>query len=47
LQDADLVFDEKETKGILCFFWPHESVAIDRLAITNDVRRYAQGLLIV
>ncbi|MDH2433802.1 hypothetical protein QCD60_14610 [Pokkaliibacter sp. MBI-7] len=43
---ADLVFDAAETREILAFFWPHQTT-IASLAITDSVREFAQGLLIV
>ncbi|PXF29171.1 hypothetical protein WH50_22055 [Pokkaliibacter plantistimulans] len=44
---ADLVFDAADTREILAFFWPRQTTAIDHLAITDSVREFAQGLLIV
>lgn len=46
IADRDLVFDERETRQILRFFWPHHAVRIDSLAIDNDARRLAQTALI-
>ena len=47
IDEANLVFDESETREILAFFWPHSLAAITGLTITTELRRYAQGLLIV
>lgn len=46
ISDADLVFDDEETKDILTFFWPGLGSQIQSMAITNDVRRFAQTLLV-
>jgi hypothetical protein len=46
IPDSDLVYNEDETKQILKFFWPESSNAIDKLALTDDVRRLAQSALI-
>lgn len=46
ISDADLVFDEDETKQILTFFWPHAAPDIEKLAVDNEVRRLAQSMLI-
>jgi hypothetical protein len=47
IADSELAFDEAETREILLFFWPMESSSIERMVITNNVRRFAQALLIV
>jgi hypothetical protein len=44
--DADLLFDESQTRRILQFFWPTHVVDIIALSIDNDVRKLAQGLLV-
>lgn len=46
IPDSELVFDEDETRSILKFFWPTYASEIVNLAITNDVRRFAQTILI-
>ena len=42
----ELIFDENETREILKFIFRSESAAIDKLAITDRIRGFAQGLLI-
>lgn len=44
--DAQLLFDDVETRDILRFFWPHHAARIAGLTLTNDVRRFAQTILI-
>lgn len=48
VSDSDLVFDEAETRQILAFFWPQPHLAsqIGSMTTTNEVRRFAQSLLI-
>ncbi len=46
IPDANLIYNEDETRQILKFFWPHYADSIDDLAINNDVRRFAQQMLI-
>lgn len=46
IPDAQLIYDEDETRRILKFFWPDRAQGIDELTITNDVRRLAQTALI-
>jgi hypothetical protein len=46
-EEAQLLFDERETREILRFFWPGHSPAINALAsIDNEIRKLAQGLLV-
>jgi hypothetical protein len=47
IADHDLVFDERETKQILSFFFPNMGSQITTMTVTNDVRRFAQSILIV
>jgi len=47
ITDADLVFDEAETRAILKFFWPHLGGRIDTADVGNNLRRFAQTILIV
>jgi hypothetical protein len=44
--DADLIFDDEETKGILAFFFPTERAAIDAATVSRPLRNFAQGLLV-
>lgn len=46
VQEADLVFNEEETRDILKYFWPSHSAHIDAMAVSIGTRRLAQGLLI-
>jgi hypothetical protein len=46
IADADLLFDEVETREILTFFWAHLTTQINNMTTTNEVRRFAQSLLI-
>jgi hypothetical protein len=46
IPDANLLYDEDETRGILRFFWPDAATRIDGLTITNGVRALAQTALI-
>lgn len=46
IPDANLLYNEDETRRILKFFWPEFAADIDDLPITNDVRRFAQTALI-
>ena len=46
IEDSELVFNEEETKLILKFFYSQEASTIDSLKINNDLRRWAQTLLI-
>lgn len=46
IHDADLVFDDQETKQILSFFYPSYSSRITALSVTDDSRRLAQTMLI-
>lgn len=44
--EAELMFDEQETKDILKFFFQGDYQAIESLKITNELRNFAQGLLV-
>ncbi len=46
LDDSQLIYDEKETKQILHFFWPDFKEKINTTPITNETRRLAQTALI-
>lgn len=46
IADSELIFDEEETRQILRFFWPTMSKTIDSAKIDNDMRRFAQSILI-
>ncbi len=46
IPDANLIYNEDETRRILKFFWPLLSSQFDGLTIGNDVRRFAQTMLI-
>lgn len=47
LTTSELVFTDDEIKEIFCFFWPQRRTEIERLAVTDDPRRYGQALLII
>jgi len=42
----ELLFDSKETKEILLFFFPNEKHSIPKIKVDNKVRGFAQGLLL-
>jgi len=42
----ELLFDSKETKEILLFFFPNEKHSIPKIKVNNQVRGFAQGLLL-
>jgi len=44
--EAELMFDEQETKEILKFFFQGDRQLIESAQITNDLRNLAQGLLV-
>lgn len=44
--EAELMFDEQETKEILKFFFQADRQLIESTQITNDLRNLAQGLLV-
>ena len=44
--EAELMFDEQETKDILKFFFQGDRQKIESLQITNELRNFAQGLLV-
>ncbi|NMG68687.1 hypothetical protein [Parazoarcus communis] len=43
---SELIFDDRETRDILKFFFPRDFQVIDASVITDAVRAFAQGLLI-
>lgn len=43
---SELLFDERETRDILKFFFPMDFPAIDATVMTDAIRGFAQGLLI-
>jgi hypothetical protein len=43
---SELVFDERETKEILIFFFQADRQGIDSCEITEGLRNFAQGLLV-
>jgi hypothetical protein len=45
-QDSELIFDEQETRQILIFFFPDDKSTIDNATINNNIRNFAQGLLV-
>ena len=47
ISQADLLFDESETRSILRFYWPQYAAELGELEITDAVRLFAQQLLIV
>jgi hypothetical protein len=44
--EAELMFDEQETKEILKFFFQADRQLIESTQFTNDLRNLAQGLLV-
>lgn len=44
--EAELMFDEQETKDILKFFFQADRQKIESIQITNELRNLAQGLLV-
>lgn len=44
--EAELMFDEQETKDILKFFFQADRQQIESIQITNELRNLAQGLLV-
>jgi len=45
--ESQLLFDERETREILRFFWPERSPDINALSpVDNEIRKLAQGLLV-
>lgn len=44
--DAELVFNEDETRKILKFFWPGSGGSIEAMDIDNGARRLAQTALV-
>ncbi|MCM5679572.1 hypothetical protein M8A51_08505 [Schlegelella sp. S2-27] len=47
VSQADLLFDETETRSILGFYWPQYAGKLGELEINDAVRLFAQQLLIV
>jgi hypothetical protein len=45
-RSTELIFDERETKDILKFFFAHRSSRIEAVECTEALRNFAQGLLI-
>lgn len=41
-----LLFDDKETKTILIFFFPHDTPQIKNVEVTTTLREFAQALLV-
>lgn len=46
ISDADLIYDEAETRHILKFFWPQKAGDIDGMRIEHHARRLAQSALV-
>ena len=46
IDDADLVFNDDETRQILHFFWPSQSATIGQMVIDTESRRLAQTALV-
>lgn len=46
IHEADLVFDDAETRVILEFFWPSRRSRIAAMDVTTDTRKFAQTLLV-
>lgn len=44
--DTELILDEEETRAVLVFFFPSDGQQITQAQITNELRNFAQGLLI-
>ncbi len=44
--NSELIFDEQETKLILKFFFKSQHNLIQKLTVTDNIRSFAQGLLI-
>lgn len=44
--DSELIYDDKESRQILKFFWPHSAEKINSLSINNDTCRLAQSALV-
>ncbi|MBB5017698.1 hypothetical protein HNQ59_000967 [Chitinivorax tropicus] len=42
----DLVFDDRETREILAYFWPSYTKTINRMAMSAEARRFAQQVLV-
>jgi len=44
--EAELIFDEEETRAILKFFFLADQQLIETTPVTNSLRKFAQGLLV-
>jgi hypothetical protein len=42
----ELIFDEAETKAVLIFFYPNQSALISQANINDDIRGFAQALMV-
>ncbi|MCP3874192.1 MAG: hypothetical protein GY699_13675 [Desulfobacteraceae bacterium] len=42
----ELIFDEGETKDVLTFFYPNQGAFIGKAVINDDVRGFAQALMV-
>lgn len=42
----ELIFDEDETKDVLTFFYPNQEASIQQASINDDVRGFAQALMV-
>jgi hypothetical protein len=45
-EPEELIFDEDETKDVLKFFYPNQGAFIEHAIINNDVRSFAQALMV-
>ena len=43
---AELVFDDDETRAILSFFFPHQEQQVAQTSLTDELRGFAQALLV-
>ncbi|WP_137936309.1 hypothetical protein [Chitinivorax sp. B] len=46
MAERDLVFDDRETREILTYFWPSYAKTITRMAMSSEARRFAQQVLV-
>ena len=44
--ESELIFDEEETRAILIFFFQAARLQIEIIQVTNELRKFAQGLLV-
>lgn len=42
----ELIFDEEETKEVLKFFYPNQGSLIEKATINDDVRGFAQAIMV-